>query len=75
MGRGFQNSVETKPDDIIDWMWGPAAEGQERIHETFWCKKMVLLKHRDRTCGQKELPWFYKETCFEGKIKILFIYP
>ena len=34
---------------------GFRAEGQERIPETFWCKKVVLLKHGDWTGGQKEL--------------------
>lgn len=33
------------------------AEGQERILETviFGAKEVILLKHRDRTRGQKEL--------------------
>ena len=25
------------------------------------CKKVVSLKHWDRTCGQKELPWGHEE--------------
>ena len=26
-----------------------------------WCKKVILLKHRDRTHGQKELYWGHEE--------------
>ena len=26
-----------------------------------WCKKVVLLKHGDRTRGQKELHWGHEE--------------
>ena len=26
-----------------------------------WCKKVVLLKHGDRPCGQKELHWDQEE--------------
>ena len=26
-----------------------------------WCKKVNLLKHRDRTRGQKELHWGHEE--------------
>ena len=39
--------------------WGlePGAEGQERILETSLVQNVGLLKHRDRTHGQKELPW------------------
>ena len=25
------------------------------------CTKVVLLKHRDGTCGQEELPWGHEE--------------
>ena len=31
------------------------ANDQERILEMSWYKMVVLLKHGDRTCGQKEL--------------------
>ena len=37
-------------------MVGFGANGQERIPEdVFGAKKVILLKHRDRTHGQKEL--------------------
>jgi len=39
-------------------MLGFRVNGQERC---FWCKKVVLLKHRVRTPGQKELHWGCEE--------------
>ena len=39
-------------------MGGFGADGQERILEDiFGAKQVILLKHRDRTCGQKKLHW------------------
>ena len=35
---------------------GSGANSQERILETPLCRKVVLLKHADRTRGQIELP-------------------
>ena len=37
---------------------GSGADGQERH---LWCKKVILLKHGDRTHGQEELPWDWEE--------------
>ena len=43
-------------------MVGFGTNGQERILEdVFVAKKVILLKHRDRTHGQKELPWGCEE--------------
>ena len=36
------------------------ADGQERILETSLVQNVVLLKQKDRTCGQKEL---LPQTC------------
>ena len=37
---------------------GSGADGQERILEDiFGAEKVILLKHRDGTRGQEELPW------------------
>ena len=37
------------------------AHDHERILETSLIKMVVLLKHRDRTCGQEELHWGCEE--------------
>ena len=42
-------------------MLGYKADGQERILEMSWYKKVVLLKHRDKTYGQKELCHSHEE--------------
>lgn len=47
---------------------GSRAGGQERILEISLVRKVVLLKHRDRTPGQKEL---LPQGC-EGQLTIYF---
>ena len=44
---------------MVGWS---GADGQERILEdVFGAKKMILLKHGNRTPGQKELSWGCEE--------------
>ena len=40
--------------------WGPEPMAEKFLRHP-GCGKMVLLKHRDRTHGQKELPWGCEE--------------
>ena len=42
-------------------MLGFGANSQKRIPETSLVQKVVLLKHRDKIHGQKELPWGLEE--------------
>ena len=46
------------------WFWtggGSRADGLERMLETSLCKKVVLLRHGDRTPGQEERLWGREE--------------
>ena len=48
-------------DGVLEW-WGSGSDSQQRILEdVFGTKKMILLKHGDRTRGQIELPWGREE--------------
>lgn len=61
-------------------MWGP----EPTARKEFWCKKVILLKHRDRTCRQKELPEDPEERLViycggeggkvQGKFPVIFSY-
>ena len=55
---------------------GSGTDDQERILEdAFGAKKVILLKHRDKTCGEKKLPWHPEERLViylgvgRGKVK------
>ena len=37
------------------------ATAKKEFLRFLWCKKVVLLKHGDRTCGQKGLHWGHEE--------------
>ena len=44
---------------FLGWQWGSwGLEWQPKKNSLrhLWCKKVILLKHRDRTCGLEELP-------------------
>ena len=41
--------------------WGPEPMAKKEFLRRLWCKKVVFLKHGDRTCGQKELHWGLEE--------------
>ena len=41
--------------------WGLELTVKKKFLRCLWCKKVVLLKHGDGTCEQKELHWGHEE--------------
>ena len=57
---GDQNWVAVAPIDE-ERCWGAGPMAKKEFLRRLWWKKVVLKKHRDRICGQKELHWGHEE--------------
>ena len=58
-GNGFPNQEfgVLGPDAVLEWWGGPELMAKKEFLSRLWCKKVIVLKHGDRTRGQKELHW------------------
>ena len=60
-GRSLAGGPQQPGLPDVGKMLGFQADSQERILEMSLVQRDVLLTHRDRIQGQKELPWGHEE--------------